>query len=477
MKHLIFLAVLFGVAFYLVHNRIGSLPYGYDEADYMFAASQGVEANWLDRGTVPITDFVRAGLQRGTVPGGLTALSALERSSPDTLFQRHWHGPLYYYWLTVMRHLQVDEHSMRFLSLLFPGLTALVMYFGSSAVLGGLQGQVAGMLASMLFLWSPVTLQSTELAPHMLFVLCSVSALLLLAKVAAGGGRRYYYAAAVCSGLAFCTLEVALVLIAVMLFVVWWRRESLAPDRRFARDAAALFIVPVLVIWPTSLLKLSFIKSYIVMAFLAIFRKAAWGDITFAQTWRLRFLTSPVEWILILVALLCLAQRDSGYARYARKAAITFLLFAGLMILAMLPVYSETQRYATPFLAGLDLFAAWTLSSLLVRPLRPRITYATLAAICGLLYLSAAYELSTYVPAEDHRQANALNALRVAGLENKTVLIPEPDFPTLHYYLPKMRAQPYANTSAIPAELRESHFDAVLYPDYSLRMNPSPAEP
>jgi hypothetical protein len=142
------------------------------------------------------------------------------------------------------------------------------------------------------------------------------------------------------------------------------------------------------------------------------------------------------------------------------------------MIFATLRVYSESQRYTTAFLAALDLFAAWSLSALLARNARPWVTYATLFMLCGLLYLSADRQLSRYVPRGDPRQADALNALRAAGLQDKAVLIPEPDFPTVHYYLPNMRAHAYANATALPAELKISRFDAVLYPDYSLRMNP-----
>jgi hypothetical protein len=440
----------------------------------MSAASDGAVSNWLDSGTIPIGDFVRAGLIRGTGPSKLTALAELERNSADTLFERHWHGPLYYYWLIGVRDLRVSERMARALSLIFSAVTALVMYFGSVFVLGGMQGQAAGMLASMLFLWSPVTLETTNLGPHMLFVLSYSSALLLLSEVAMGGGRRYYYAAVFCTGLAFSTLEVALVLIAVMLFATWLQRGSLKPDWRFVRNAAVFFIAPVIVIWPASLLKVSFIKSWIVLAFLAVFRKGAWGDVTFFQTWRLRFLISPVEWILILVAMVYLARRDKNRAR---NGAATFLLFAGLMILATLRVYSESQRYTTPFLAALDLFAAWTLSSLVTGRFNQWISYALVGAVGGVLYLSAAHQLAGYRPREDFRQAGAIKALRMADLENKAVLIPEPDFPAMHYYLPKMRARAYGNASAIPAELRLGHFDAVLYPDYSLQIYPRPVTP
>ena len=68
-----------------------SEPYGYDEADYMYAASLGFAANWSDTPSIPIADFVRAGLHRD----GRQALSERIRSGNDVLFYRHFHGPLF----------------------------------------------------------------------------------------------------------------------------------------------------------------------------------------------------------------------------------------------------------------------------------------------------------------------------------------------------------------------------------------------
>jgi len=471
MKHLLVLAILFAVAFAMARNKISHTPYAYDEADYMFAATLGLEANWLDIGTMPLPEFVTVGRRSGADASQKAALSEIARSASDPVVYRHWHGPVYYAWLTLLSDLNLDEHVTRSWGMIFPVFTVLVIYFGSLLILGGSEGMAAAILGSALFLWSPVTLETSELAPHLLFVLWYVCGLLALAKAAAGGGRRYFYAAVFFAGLAFCTMEVAFVLILVLVIFAWWQRGQLGFDGRMARNSMGFLVGTILVAWPAGLLKLSFVKAYLVMLYLAVFRKGAWGDVTLAQTWARRFAISPVEWCLFAIALVLLVYpaRKTVNQR-GRSGALTFLLFAGLMILATLRVYAEGTRYTTPFLAAVDLFTAWTLAPVLVRLARSWQTYGALAAICCLLIWNSQRQMSGFRLGESSGPDPTLTALRAHGLAEKTILAPRIDIPTLHYYFPQMRVQGYSDPSEIPGYKSASHFDAIVYPDNSVEV-------
>src|ERR1700734_4157935 len=81
-------ALLLALFLLLITRNVSSEPYVYDEADYMYAASLGFAANWSDTPSIPISDFVRAGLSRGS----REALSEKIRSGHDVLFYRHFHG-------------------------------------------------------------------------------------------------------------------------------------------------------------------------------------------------------------------------------------------------------------------------------------------------------------------------------------------------------------------------------------------------
>src|SRR5437016_9025709 len=96
------------------------------------------------------------------------------------------------------------------------------------------------------------------------------------------------------------------------------------------------------------------------MAYLAVYRKGAWGAAGFAETWWIRFSNSPVEWILIAAALVLLF-RNRKSPTSIRAAAF----FGSMMVLATLRVYSEAPRYALVFLPALEVVAGLTLASAL----------------------------------------------------------------------------------------------------------------
>src|SRR5258708_20896918 len=132
------------------------------------------------------------------------------------------------------------------------------------------------------------------LAPHEMFVLSVVAALLVLARMMQTGERKHWYTAVVLAAAAFCILEVAFALIATLLICGHATRDRLKADLRFAAVSAGTFVVAVVLIWPGAIFKLSFAKASLFMAYLAVFRKAAWGsDISVLGTWSLLSVTSP----------------------------------------------------------------------------------------------------------------------------------------------------------------------------------------
>src|SRR5260370_3477748 len=105
------LAIVSGraVFWFLERGNIPVGPYLYDEADYMYAASLGLVANATDTPSMPLTAFFKTGLSRGRDPSQRESLSELIRASNDVLFYRHWHGPLYTYWLIATVHWKDSE--------------------------------------------------------------------------------------------------------------------------------------------------------------------------------------------------------------------------------------------------------------------------------------------------------------------------------------------------------------------------------
>lgn len=459
-KNVVIVVALLGIAVGLVASRISHGLFGYDESDYIYAAQFGSAAHWLDLKAMPVAEFVRIGLGPGRDPQQRIAISELGRSVKDPNVYRHWHGPVYWYWLGFVANLTQNEYALRWLSLCWPMLTAITLYFGTLRVLPNDSGPLAAILSTALFLWSPVTLRTTELAPHLAFVLFSMIALLFLSKVMVDGTRRDWYAAVVAVGVAFCTLEVTFVLVAVLAVAAWRQRTALAVDWRFCVESVAVFITTILVIWPAGLLKLTFAKAYLFMAYLALFRKAAWGSVGFTGTWAQRFASSPLEWILIAAGLVLFfrRRREPG-----GRAVEPFVWFGFLMLLTLLRVNGEAPRYATPFLFAFDVIAGWMIvSALPFHEIKTR--YATVLGLVALIGAVSAWKLIAYHPGDNPRMRSILGTIRAQGFENTSILAPHDDVPTLHYYLPHAQVHGYLYQPGAGAFLAVGQFDVVVYP-------------
>jgi hypothetical protein len=462
----ILIAGVLAVFLLFVHERIPAGPYSYDESDYMYAASLGFWSNYADTPSRPVAEMVRVGLRYGMAEERRTELSAYARGTDDVNFYRHFHGPLYSFWLVLMSPWKHNEQAMRTFTLVFPILTFLAIYAGALWLLGLKTGRLAAVLAGSLFLWSYPTIASAELVPHQLLVLCYTASLLGAAKALQTGERRYWYAAVAAAGVTFATLGVAFVLLPVLAFVAWLERRRLAVDGKFAYRSAGVFLAALLMTWPASILKLSILKSYIFMVYLAVFRRLPWGETTFLDTWRVRFFSSPVDWILLAAGVLV-------YWRWRnlpeRRAALPLLVFGGLMLLTLLRMKTEGVRYLTPFLPALQVFAGFTLGGALAA-WRSRARYAVLAALCALIAWNTARQVSAHPLPIEPRPAALLAAVRGQGLAEKALLVPQGDVPVLHYYFPRTRLKGYLEESAVSAELAARSYDAVLYPGYPVRL-------
>lgn len=465
----ILIAALIAVFLLFAQARIPAGPYSYDESDYMHAASLGFWANYSDTPARSIWEFVRTGLHYGTDEKLRVDLSMHARSVDDVNFYRHWHGPLYTYFLTLASPWRHNEQAMRALTLLFPVATFLLIYAGAFWLFGARLARAAAIAAGSLFLCSYPTLMSAEIAPHQLFVLCSTATLLVAAKALQTGARRHWYTAVALGGATFATLGVAFVLVPVLGLVAWIERRRLALDWVFAWRSVGVFLGALLVVWPAAILKLSLLKTYMFMVYLALFRRAPWGETTFLDTWRVRLFSSPLDWLLVAAALVvywrsrCLPER---------RAALPWLAFGGLMLVTLLRMKAEGVRYLTPFLPALQVFAGFTLGVALTM-WRSRARHAALAALCALIGWNTARQVAAHPPRVDPRPAAVLAAIRAQGLAEKALLVPQNDVPVVHYYFPRAQLKGYLDESGIAAELASRRYDAVLHPGYPVRL-PAP---
>jgi hypothetical protein len=460
LKHIAILACGFTGFWLLARGVAGYGVFIYDEADYMYAASLGWKANAFDTPSMALTEFIEMGMNRRRDPGERAALSSEIRNSDDVLFYRHWHGPLYGYWLAMVRRFSADERTMRLFNYVFPCATAALLYFGTLWVLEGAAGQIAAILSMVLYLWSYPAMKTSEIAPHQLFALLSAAALLLLARLFRNPWQAkppappppYWHAAAIVCGLAFCVLEVAFVLILTAILCGWATWQNFR--------SLAIFAGAVLICWPAAALKLSFVKSYLFMAYLAVFRGSAWGpEIGEVNTWWLRIVHSPVPWALLVAAAIyvLVRRRDAS-----TLVLMPFVLFAGLMFLTILRVDTDSARYELPLFPGVVLLGAWAAALLLAQWTPARRTTAVVL-LCAATLASSWRTVRAELANPADLNAVVLTLLRSnPPSAQQTILIPHEHLPMVHYYLPTLAVRTYYEESEIPQEIRRGGIGGVI---------------
>ena len=131
------LILIFLSSFYFVHDNVVSTDrFGYDESDYMYAAEKGFLANYWDLNAIPFFEFIKKGREEGKQSENRTSLSQFIRDSDAITFYRHYHGPIYFYWLSFFNFQETDkEYYMRWVSLSCVFLALIIIYFGSNSTL------------------------------------------------------------------------------------------------------------------------------------------------------------------------------------------------------------------------------------------------------------------------------------------------------------------------------------------------------
>lgn len=448
MKHVAAILILLGLLLLVMARNVAPDPYTFDEADYMYAASLGFAANYTDTPTLSIGDFIRTGVARGRESSQRLALSEQIRAANDVVFYRHWHGPLYLYFLIPISRLGLSERQVRTAMLGIPALTLAAIYFGCLWLIPGRAGTFAAFAGSLLFISGASA--STELAPHHLFALLSVGFLLVLMKFVASQQRSYWYAAVVFAALAFCTLEVGFVLIITLGICAFVERRHLNMGWRLGGRSLAVFAATVLVVWPAAIYKLSFLKGYLFMVYLALFRKSPWGTEGFFEVWEHRVLDSPLEWAAVLVSLILYFRNRSG-----NRIVYPILVYAALMLAATARVLTSLPRYSLLFMPALDIFAA-----LILFASPRRAVLAAMAILCVLWGV----DKSLHTRAQDPRPPAILNYIRDNRLEENTLQVPQEDVPMIHYYFPRMHLHGYTDPNP-PSSSSES-----LYRGYPVRV-------
>ena len=173
------LVVLFCVIFFFA-NSLPEICLYEDEADYVYVVRKGFIANYMDSGTLPFTQFLKLGFSAITSQKSKTELSRIIRSADDISVYRHWHGPLYFYYLVTGKWIHKNQdHLIRMYSLMVQLFCAITVFAGFLFLLGYSNSITTFFL--LLFVFSAVLLCISQQPSfqHMVFSLWLVSAVCL----------------------------------------------------------------------------------------------------------------------------------------------------------------------------------------------------------------------------------------------------------------------------------------------------------
>ena len=468
---LVLLLMVAGFAFTYRHAT-SSGPYTYDEADYMTAGSHGFVANYLERPSLSVLDFVNAGLHRGMQAGKRTNLSEWIRSSGDITFYRHFHGPIYFYWIAAVGPLvHFDEAAMRWSGFVFHLLTFVAIYVGV-LLLAERGPRLAALLASSLFLFSDADIgTASQITPHIPYVFFTTLALLLFARFLQTARFSWWYAALAAAAFAFCSIEYAILLAPTFGIGLWAFRQRLfgncsrAQLLRMGGRSLLLFFGLLLLLWPIGLLELSAIKSYFYIGYLALLRKGSFGTEPFYMIWWHRVAASPIEYGLALVcgAVAAVRWRKIG----SHTALLPCLLYAALMLLTTLKNTSLNQTYVSSILPAMAVVSGIVLAAGLAR--LPSAAKTAMAMIVLLaIGASGLWHLTSKLGREQDFNVNTalVEKVRQHGAEVSSLVAPYEYMPTISYYFPNVKVHPTLPTddaNTIMQSIQEGSFRNIVY--------------
>jgi hypothetical protein len=421
-------------------QTVSDAPYYYDESDYVYAGTRGLMANFLDRPSLSLVEFVQHGLALSRGQSKSADMSRLVREMGDISFYRHYHGPMYAYWLALCQLAGADkETDYRGSGLLLHSLTAL-------AVLGVFRWALpalpvwSGLLAALAYLLNRTGLVAASLVTqHVLFPLWTALALFLLGRFRRDLERRYLYLAAVVLGLAFATLESSFILLgaAVLCVVSLYPRLRIGEMWNLTWRGALVFLATTLVVWPKGVLELGLLKGYVYLAYIAIFKRT-FTPISPFTLWMHKFVEYPYEFVLPAAALV------AGVVFYrklrCREEIAPFLIYGWLFVGVTMVVTAPFTYYHTSLLLTGAVVVGMLAGELYLW--KPGIgTVASAAAVASLVAMAWIYHQEAAAEKQSfyESRAEAIRYVRAAGPKSM-YYVPFEAVPPLHFYAPEIEA-------------------------------------
>jgi hypothetical protein len=416
-----------------------------DDADYAYAAKQGLFANAWDLNALPVKTFLNLGFEKGMANGQRSSLSEFIRASNAVTFYRHYHGPLYFYGLTAAMNFSLDEQWLRFSGLFWLLFLAAVtmgsqwiMFPQKSLLLPTLVGGVIGLSYTG---FSAATL----LTGHVAFACFVLMSLVAAGKWLSENDQRWLIGSGVTGGMAFAVIEYAL-LIPFSILIATLLQKWNGPELKWktiARDSviwACSAVITLFIVWPAGILKLSIIKNYVVSVYVVLVRNEAFGGRSMLEAWWIRIVSDPLTYGFVLVGLLC-----SLHILLKQVKLRPLIIFATLIFLT---TFKNTATTPTYTIALLGVAVCLSTIGLGLRAEQYKINFGLIALPVLLLSLILVFTRDYNPPDGQDVVAGKSWHESITGIvdfqkKHGPVLVIRGIVPTLHYYHPELKFDSY----------------------------------
>jgi hypothetical protein len=426
--------------------------YGYDEADYKYASEKGIAANYLDQPVLPIKTFLASGSNLGSDKSKRTELSEIIRSADDISFYRHYHGPLYSYWLNLLDFFgAASERSFRGGTLILLGLTGMILLWAGIRV-HNISTACALLPVVLLFGSEMNILTAAILTPHAIYCVTSLAALVFLSKFLITNKMIDWYLALLMLSFAMLSIEYAVLVattFAICLFI--FRKKIFVRIQvwTFLLRSIGLLLLSITVFWLGGIIKLTLLKNYIFFAYFTIFRGGEYGSGNFTDVWAHRFANSPVICVIAVATLIFFIVRIKK-----NYQLLPYFIYPALVLVTSLRNTSPSPTYVSSIFPPIFLPAGMLLFEISkgTNKLIPMLTTATVTILC-ICYLNPEGNSGNTIDSETTKAV--MSYLRSEKRTDTNIFVPRIYLPALHYYFQGKHFSGYAEEFDDPAAMAE----------------------
>jgi hypothetical protein len=280
---------------------------------------------------------------------------------------------------------------------------------------------------------------------HEMFAWLAILTLFVIARFLQTAESRHLLLAVGCATVALCALEYGVLLFLVLAASAGLRRRRLLaqnPELRSHRllvKGLAVFLLVCALLWPAGLFKLSMLKAYLLLPYLALMRRDSYFMTSLTDIWSRRLTGSPLEYAMLFA---CLAAGFYALSRFRSRPELSpFVLYAVPILL--ITFKNDVDRYMSSAHPALYVVGGVVLAERSRRLWSGPLRAAAGGAGFALLLLNSVRALPPRTAPTLPSQDDTVNFVNSQRDRLRTVLVPAPCVPTMHYYLPDVLVRSY----------------------------------